>query len=311
MVILIKRTVLVIFPSLLFFLALGTTSESSEKILFEKNSLYQYISVIEDTVKKERYIVNTKRDYNQGGIYVDTPDRLLYEYTQMSFISLAFIQRQPKDALFVGLGAGAMPRYFNRYYPDTAVDVVEIDPDIFEVAKKYFHFKETPVLKVHLSDGRIFIKRSRKEFDMIFLDAYQNDYIPFHLTTKEFLQEVKGRLRKGGVVVSNITSPFKNKFFDSMIETYNQVFPHLYIFKGRKSNNYIFIATDSSKKIEQDELEKRAEKIQKSKNFDFNFTRIPWAYAYHTEFGWPEAKVLTDDFAPVNLYKHMKRSSKR
>jgi spermidine synthase len=283
----------------------------TEKQLFEKNSLYQYILVIEDETKKERYIINTKRDYNQGGIYVDAPEKLLYEYTQVSFISLAFLEREPKDALFVGLGAGAMPRYFNRYYPDTSVDVVEIDPDILEVAKKYFYFKETPTCKVYISDGRIFIKRSKKIYDMIFLDAYQNDYIPFHLTTKEFLQEVKRRLRKGGVVVSNITSPFKNKFFDSMIETYKQVFPHLYIFKGKKSNNYVFIATDDKRKIEKESVEKRVREIQSIKNFDFDLPRVSWLYGYHTEYGWHDAEVLTDDFAPVNLYKHMKTNDAR
>ncbi|MBI5213822.1 MAG: hypothetical protein HY957_10725 [Nitrospirae bacterium] len=86
----------------------GFALEPSEKLIFEKNSLYQYIQVIEDTVKKERYVRNQKREFTQGGIYVNAPDKLLFEFTQMGFVSLAFLEREPRDVLFVGLGAGAI-----------------------------------------------------------------------------------------------------------------------------------------------------------------------------------------------------------
>ena len=85
---------------------------------FEKNSLYQYISVIEDTGKNERYIRNNKREISQGGIYLNAPDRLLFEYSQISFISLAFLDREPRNVLFVGLGAGAMRDILNKYYQE-------------------------------------------------------------------------------------------------------------------------------------------------------------------------------------------------
>src|SRR5574340_7790 len=105
-----------IFCVLVLYLAIfpleGFALEPSEKLLFEKNSLYQYIQVIEDTVKKERYVRNHKREYTQGGIYVNAPDKLLFEFTQLGFVSLASLDRDPKDVLFVGLGAGVMPRYF-------------------------------------------------------------------------------------------------------------------------------------------------------------------------------------------------------
>ncbi|MDP2156279.1 MAG: fused MFS/spermidine synthase [Nitrospirota bacterium] len=284
----------------------GFALEPSEKLLFEKHSLYQYIQVIEDTVKKERYVRNQKREFTQGGIYVNAPDKLLLEYTQMSFVSLAFLDRDPKDVLFIGLGAGAMPRYFSGRYPDANIDIAEIDPDMLTVAQKYFYFRENERMKVHVDDGRIFVKRTKKKFDWIVLDAYQNDYIPFHLTTLEFLREVRSRLKDNGVVVANITSPFKNKFFDSVVMTYKKAFPHLSIFKGKTSGNFIFVATTSSKIIDKNSIEARARKIQSVRKFDIDLedfaTRCEACEAYE----WEGAKILTDDFAPVNLYQHQK-----
>jgi len=284
----------------------GFALEPSEKLLFEKNSLYQYISVIEDTVKKERYVRNKKREFTQGGIYVNAPDKLLLEFTQMSFVSLAFLDRDPKNVLFVGLGAGAMPKYFTGRYPDAVIDIAEIDPDMLSVAQRYFHFKENARMKVHLDDGRLFVKRTKKKYDWIILDAYQNDYIPFHLTTLEFLREVKSRLNDNGVVVTNIVSPFRNKFFDSMVMNYKKVFPHLMIFKGKQSGNFIFVATTDSKVKDKDSVEARARKIQSARKFDIDLEDIATKYEPSTAYEWDGAKILTDDFAPVSIYQYQK-----
>ncbi|KAF0145456.1 MAG: spermidine synthase [Nitrospirae bacterium] len=300
------RTILLIVFCFIVLPAKVSALEPTEKLIFEKNSLYQYISVIEDTVKGERYVRNRKREYAQGGIYVNAPDKLLFEFTQMGFISLAFLDREPKDVLFVGLGAGAMPRYFNRHYPEANIDIAEIDPDMLAVAQKYFYLKENEMMKVHIEDGRLFVKRSKKKYDWIILDAYQNDYIPFHLTTLEFLKEVKGRLKDDGVIVTNITSPFRNKFFDSMIMTYKKAFPHIYIFKGRKSGNFIFVATAGRKAKDRNEIESMAARIQSSKKVDIDLSGIAARFELSTDYEWERAKILTDDFAPVNLYQHQK-----
>jgi spermidine synthase len=275
-------------------------------MLFEKNSLYQYIQVIEDTAKKERYVRNQKKEYSQGGIYVNAPDKLLFEFTQMGFVSLAFLDRDPKNVLFVGLGAGAMPGYFSRHYPDAIIDIAEIDPDMVTVAQKFFYFKENEMMKVHIDDGRLFVKRVKKKYDWIILDAYQNEYIPFHLTTIEFLKEVKSKLKEDGVVVANITSPFRNKFFDSMVVTYKKAFPHFSIFKGKTSGNFIFVATVSSKPKDKDSVEARAAKIKSARKFDIDLQDIASRYEPSEAYEWTGAKILTDDFAPVNLYQHQK-----
>ena len=274
--------------------------------LYEKNSLYQFIMVDEDLEWKIRYVlVNTKKDRPQGGILVDDPDQLLYEYTRMAFTSLAFLDREPENVLFVGLGAGVMPRYFNKHYPDANVDAVEIDPEMFEIAKKYFYFQENANMKVHIQDGRIYLKKTTNKYDMIFLDAYRGEHIPFHLTTVEFLREIKKKLKEGGVVVSNILSSSNNKFFWSMVRTYKEEFETLRIYEGEgeDSQNFIFVAAVEKIGMEDEALMERAGNIQSERGMDIELRRLHWEYG---DRGYErDSKVLTDDFAPVNLYKEM------
>ncbi len=286
----------------------------SDHVLFEKNSLYQFISVEENSDKRERYILfnNSGADQDrgiQGGIYIDDPEKLLFEYTRMAFVSLAFIDREPEDVLFVGLGAGAMPKYFFKHYRNSNVDIVELDPDVLEVAEKYFYFSEEEKMKVHILDGRIFIKRTPKKYDMIFLDAYRGDQIPFHLTTREFLREVKKKLNKGGIVVSNITAESKNQYFWSMIRTYLKEFPQLSVFRSEGSRNFIFVAPMGKTGLEASVILAQAEEVQVAKGIDMSqIAEWSWDYQKNNSKIY-RVRVLTDDYAPVNLlqYKKMKK----
>ncbi len=280
------------------------------RVLFEKNSLYQYIRVEENPEKRERYIlVNTNGKGPgrgiQGGVSIDDPEKLLFEYYRMAFTSLAFVDKEPEDVLFIGLGAGAMPKYFYKYYRDANIDIVEIDPDILDIAKKYFYFSEAKNMKVHISDGRVFLKRTSKKYDIIFLDAYRGDSIPFHLTTREFLEEVKLKLKKGGVVVSNIVAESKNKYFWSMIKTYLKEFPQLSVFRGENSMNYIFVSPTNIPEKEANVVLAQAEEIRTAKGIDLSQI-VTWSWDYQKNNSKIyRVRVLTDDFAPVNLLQQM------
>lgn len=302
----LKLSISFIFSILILFPSSGYTQENTEKTLYEKNSIYQFLRVVEDSGKKERYIyVDNQKKLAHGGISLEFPERLLFEYTRLSFISLAFMDRDPRDVLFVGMGAGIMPRYFINYYPDAMIDNVEIDPEMVMIAKKYFNFQDKENMKVHVMDGRVFIKRTTNKYDIIFLDAYQGEHIPFHLTTVEFLREIKKRLKDGGIVASNILAKNKNKFFYSMIKTYIQEFSQLYIYRGIVSDNFIFIATADSTKKESIHVWVKANDLMKRKKFNIDFPVIAsQSHGHYTDYEM-DAKILTDDFAPVNIYKHM------
>lgn len=290
---------------LLFLLALPLrASAADDKILYEHNSLYQFIVVSENSEKGMRYLHNNEKHLIQGGMKINSPNQLALEYYRMSLISLAFLDNEPKDILVVGLGAGAVPKYLNRRFPNASVDVVEIDPEILTVAQKYFYFAENDKMRVHVNDGRMFIKRTKKKYDLVFLDAYRNGSIPFHLTTREFLEETRKILGPGGVVVSNILSEKANQFHDSMIVTYQDAFEHLYMFTGKESRNYVFVATDQKRGRMGKEVMERAKKVEKG--LDVNLSVFAETYSYGSVLRDIKADILTDDFAPVDLLKQRK-----
>ncbi len=104
--------------------------------------------------------------------------------------------------------------------------VVEIDPEVVDVARKWFAFPRS--IPVTVDDGRRYLERHDRRYDVIAVDAYYADAIPFHLTTREFLETVRARLKPGGVVVANVIGAVRgdgSKLLRSFVRTYREVFP--------------------------------------------------------------------------------------
>jgi spermidine synthase len=299
----VMRRLLFRWSILLLLLLAGQDALYSEEIvLYEKNSVYHYIRVTEDTSSRTRYLGFDKMRGSQSKMYIDKPYSLAFEYTRMSIVSLCFSENVT-DILVVGLGGGSIPNFIHRCFPEINIDVVEIDPYIVEVSREYFGFSETPRMKVHIDDGRLFIRRASKLYDVIILDAYNDHAIPFHMTTQEFLREVKSKLKPNGLVASNIWSPSSNRFHYSEILTYQSVFPQLYLFGGLRSGNHIFIATRDAQVIGKEDLLRQAEEMTKCPEFDFSLSSIiEEQYEYATEKA-VEGKILTDDYSPAELLR--------
>jgi spermidine synthase len=137
--------------------------------------------------------------------------------------------------LFISGGVGAGPRSFRRHYPQVHIDLVEIDPVVVELARKHFFFAPDEKLAVHVADGRNFLRRHPDlKWDAIILDAFSiGGRLPFHLMTREFLEELKAHLTPNGVVLTNFTSAFTGehgRIFRWAYLTYREVFPALYVF---------------------------------------------------------------------------------
>ena len=136
-----------------------------------------------------------------------------------------------------------MPTALHTVLPRTVIDTVEIDPAVVSVAKNYFNFKPDGTLRVHVADGRKFVQQALKEgrrYDIVMLDAFDENYIPPHLLTREFLQEVKAVLAPGGVVAANTFTA--SRVYDDESTTYADVFGPFY---NLRANNRIILAGTS------------------------------------------------------------------
>jgi spermidine synthase len=295
----VKAGIFILWAIVLLLPFSGHAGMSAMRTLLEKDSRYQHLAVVEDTEKKERYLLTDKSGLKRGGIFLDAPDSLLMEYTGMSFVGLAYLRRDPSDVLFMGLGTGTMPRYLNRHYPGTRIDISEIDPDVLSVAQRYFFFRENQDMRVHIADGRAFLSKTAKKYDVIFLDAYQSGSLPFHLTTIEFLGELRKRLKSDGVLVANIQTSVITQAFHSILRTYRGAFPHVEIYMGRNSPNTVFVAGLGSVPLDQTTLVQRAREIRSLRKMDIDLSLYG---SYRMYFSDPasETGVLADVFSPAN-----------
>jgi spermidine synthase len=275
------------------------------EVVYKTNSLYNSIFVY-----KNGSVVSLKFGRQgsvnlQSQVDLDNPQQLLLEYTRMTFCGLLY-KPAPKKMLVLGLGGGVIPTQMRQYFPSMEIDVAEIDADVVPAATKFMGFKEDDKLKVTVDDGRMFIKKQLRKklspkYDLIVLDAFNGDYIPFHLMTKEFLEEVKGVLAEDGVVIANVF--FTNRLFDAEFKTFISVFERSQVFYGVHSGNAMIVSfgTKCEMLTEQKAVE-NAEKLQQKLNLSFDLSEVAQMLRPDAQ---PErkAKVLTDDLAPVNWLK--------
>lgn len=283
------------FAAALLFIAcsLAYSLASSRKVLYEKDSAYNHITVSEDS-KGRRYLQFDRSGALQSVVRPGRPLELELPYTQVAMVGLAFVPA-PKRILVVGLGGGSMPMFLRAVLPDAHIDVVDIDPDVVAVARRYFGFREDDTLRVQVADARAFIESSGPAYELIFLDAYGPSSIPEHLATREFLQAVRARLAEGGAVVSNVWEQSVNPLFDSMERTYQVVFRQLYSFDVPSSSNRILVAVERPEKFERAVLEARAERLERERGVPFDLSRqVARGYEDATEHQGRGA-VLTDE----------------
>jgi spermidine synthase len=207
--------------------------------------------------------------YPDSAVKVGDPDHIEFEYTQAMTVALA-IASEPKRVLVVGLGGGTLPSLFRKHYPGMVIDTVDIDPDVVDVAKKLFGFREDPAMRVYVEDGRQFIEKCKAPYDVIFLDAYGGEEIPYHMATKEFLQAVRRATAPNGVVAGNILRAADNRLHDQMIRTYQEVFGSVYIVPAKYAPNEIVLAMPANTPLVRASLARRATQFSKDQKLRFD-----------------------------------------
>lgn len=273
-------------------LVLAVLAQAEETILYQKPSKYNEITVTQDE-QGLRTLYFSKGNVRQSVVKVGDPEHLELPYTRAVLVGLALVPR-PQRVLVVGLGGGSIPGILHKHYPQARIDVVDIDPDVVRVAKEYFGFREDATLRAWVADGRQFIEQARQPYDLIFLDAYGSENIPYHLATREFLQAVRRALAPNGAVVGNVFGRDLNRLYDSMVRTYQEVFDELYVLDVPNSGNRIFLALPRARRIGRDDLARAAHTISKEQRFRFDLGDLVLkGYQYAGEKN-ANVRVLTD-----------------
>ena len=185
--------------------------------------------------------------------------------------------------------------FLRKHYPAAAIDVVEIDPDVVDVAQRFFGFREDARMHAHVGDGRQFVENARQpHYDIIFLDAFGAHEVPEHLTTQEFLQAARRALMPNGVVVSNLWRPASNPLYDSMVRTYQEAFDELFILDVPGDVNNILLALPRRRSLSQSELALLAGRISAAKRFRFDLGELVEHGFLHAREKNQNGRVLRD-----------------
>lgn len=254
-------------------LIVGCESASAqETILHERISPYNHI-VVTENARGLRTLRFQRGGARQSVVKIGDPDHLELPYAKAMPVALAFVNA-PKRILIIGLGGGTIPTFLHAHYPQARIDVVDIDPDVVDVARKYFGFQEDAKLQAHVDDGRRFIEECRDPYDLIFLDAFDRDSIPYHLATREFLRAARKALKPDGVVASNIWSRYTNPLHDSMVQTYRDVFSDVYVIDVQGAGNEIVLALPRRLTVTRDDLAMRSTRISRAGKFRFDMGEV-------------------------------------
>lgn len=217
------------------------------QLLYDGESAYNYIQVQEDSAGNRYLYLNEGQgihsQWNANNIY--------YRRTWDFFLTAPYFNDNftPEDMqsmLVVGLATGTIPRQHLAVYPNLPIDGIEIDPEIIEVGERFFEMnaEHMPTLTVYAEDGRYMLNQLDKQYTVIGVDAYRPPYIPWHLTTVEFFEEIRTHLTDNGVMVINVgRTNTDRRLVDALTNTLSYVFPSVHAMDVPYSFNTILVAT--------------------------------------------------------------------
>ncbi len=279
------------------------TNSLGEQVLFRQDTQYHRITVTESGDSRNLRFDATR----QSG--VDMRDGVTSAVRYPDYVQLSMaLKPDAQRVLVLGLGGGIITKRFWHDYPQMKVDSVEIDPVVVDVARRYFAFPTDPRLRVFTQDARRYVQTTKDTYDIVVIDAYYADALPFHLTTQEFFRETKARMAPDGVVAYNVISSLsgdKSKLFRSLYKTAGTVWKHLWVFSvdpGQKPlpearQNIIVLATDAD--VSGADMLRRISTAIDGRSQVHGFAKMGSdLYTRMVELG--DVPVMTDAYAPTD-----------
>jgi len=183
------------------------------KNLFKEKTKYNDVIVAEEN--GIRYLLfGNGASREQSAIKINAPNEIIFDYAAES-MKVFNLVKSPSRVLVVGLGAGIIPRAIANLNEDVFIDIIEIDPLIYDISQNFFGFKTSSNMKIIIGDAYGVMPYIKDTYDIIFMDAYNGSYIPFHLMSQNFYSMLKKMINNGGVIVQNI-SPYHPSYNSHM-----------------------------------------------------------------------------------------------
>ncbi len=235
----------------------GSPIKASQGLVYETESSYNYIQVTEHADLSGggnwRFLHLNEGQGIHSAYNPDYKEFPLTDGVWDYFLVIPYFNNPPYresqvgSLLVIGSAAGTISKAFSNVYGPIPIDGVEIDPAIVQTGRDWFDMRE-PNVTIHVQDGRYFLANSTKKYDVISVDAYRPPYIPFHLTTQEFFQEIYNHLNENGVVAINAGRTATDySLVEVLGTTMAAVFPNVYVFDapdyGSPLGNSLVIAT--------------------------------------------------------------------
>ncbi len=238
--------------AVLMALPVGTlkaaTEGSGSEVIYETDTQSQYARVV------ERVDGSRALELNEGQAQhsIFEPDGVLTGDVWDGHLVLPFLARErpPERVAILGNAAGTTSRAYEKFFPGTRVDGVEIDPELSEIGRRFFDMNN-PQLRLYDEDARPFLHRIDARYDVISVDAYRQPYIPFYLTTTEFFETTRSKLAPEGVVIVNAGHPEGQDELERVLTaSMREVFPHV-VRDPIEPTNTLLVASETPLSVEQ------------------------------------------------------------
>jgi spermidine synthase len=297
----------VLIAVLLAAVVATAASVTDARVIYTKRSQYRDIFVTDegDRVCLRFHLHTREVNRRQSCMLKADHDTLVFPYARMAMGGL-MLSSSPKRILIIGLGGGSIPRAFRAVLPGVPVDVVEVDEAVVEVARDHFDFAAGGTVRVIVQDARVYVKRAARsglKYDLIVLDAFDEEYIPEHLMTREFLEECRAILVSDGVLVSNTFS--SSRLYDSESATYRAAFGAFLSLRQASGSRIIIARAGRAPTLA--ELEAGAARWKAT--LARYGVDADWVVGVASDRpDWrPDARPLTDQYNPANVLQRYRR----
>jgi len=272
--------------------------------IYQEDSPYQQIRIRDDQLF--RYLVLDRTFH--ATMWKADPAYLFLPYSQMMVSSLALVI-EPKRGLILGHGGGSIAKWLAQHRPELELDIVEFDPAVVRMAEQFFDYHPPATHHVSVKDGRAFLNATDHTYDVMWIDAFARDMIPFHLTTVEFFGLVRAHLNPDGVVAINLASSGREgdrARASAVVHTMKRTFPVIHTFPIEspwrtdmsQARNLIFFGGRPIETASADDFVRKV--TETAMNRQLPIEAIALLRTRRTE-PWPPGMELTDDFAPYDL----------